>query len=122
MQIEKRSIDWIPSEERYGKASSLFNIWFNANMHITTLLTGGLSIILGLNIFYSILLILIGNLIGAIFMAAHSAQGPVLGVPQMIQSRAQFGVMGAIVPLVIVLFMYMGFFSTASLLAAQTIT
>jgi len=28
-------------------------------------------------------------------MAAHSAQGPQLGIPQMIQSRAQFGVLGA---------------------------
>jgi NCS1 family nucleobase:cation symporter-1 len=35
-------------------------------------------------------------------MAAHSAQGPHLGIPQMIQSRAQFGVLGAGLPLVAV--------------------
>jgi NCS1 family nucleobase:cation symporter-1 len=34
-------------------------------------------------------------------MAAHSAQGPQLGIPQMIQSRAQFGVFGAALPLLV---------------------
>ena len=32
-------------------------------------------------------------------MAFHAAQGPTLGLPQMIQSRAQFGYRGVIVPL-----------------------
>jgi nucleobase:cation symporter-1, NCS1 family len=31
-------------------------------------------------------------------MAAHSAQGPRLGVPQLVQSRAQFGFYGALLP------------------------
>ena len=39
-------------------------------------------------------------------MAAHSAQGPHLGVPQMVQSRAQFGVIGAGLPLVAVVLTY----------------
>lgn len=98
-----------------------FLFGFGGNMHITTLVTGGLCVVIGLNIFWSIIAILLGNLVGAIFMALHSAQGPVLGIPQMIQSRAQFGVIGAIIPLIIVIFMYLGFFSTTSLLAAQTI-
>ncbi|NLU09291.1 MAG: cytosine permease [Clostridiales bacterium] len=121
MKVETRSIEWVPKEERHGKASDLFFIWFGGNMHITTLVTGGLCVVIGLNIFWSIIAILLGNLVGAIFMALHSAQGPVLGIPQMIQSRAQFGVIGAIIPLIIVIFMYLGFFSTTSLLAAQTI-
>ncbi|WP_298838458.1 purine-cytosine permease family protein [Clostridium sp.] len=121
MKIETRSIEWVPKEERHGKASSLFSIWFGGNMHITTLITGALCVVLGLNLFWSVVAIIVGNLFGAIFMALHSAQGPVLGIPQMIQSRAQFGVIGAIIPLVIVIFMYLGFFSTSSLLAAQTV-
>lgn len=122
MKIEKRTIDWIPSGERYGKAKDLFNVWFSGSMHITTLVTGAFCITLGLNLFWSIVAIIIGNLIGAIFMASHSAQGPVLGVPQMIQSRAQFGVIGAILPLIIVLFMCLGFFASSSLLGAQTLS
>jgi NCS1 family nucleobase:cation symporter-1 len=44
--------------------------------------------------------------VGTVFMAAHSAQGPHLGVPQMIQSRAQFGVLGAALPLLAVVVTY----------------
>lgn len=121
MKIEARSIDWIPKKERHGKPSDLFFIWFGGNMHITTLVTGGLCVVFGLNILWSIIAIVLGNLVGAIFMALHSAQGPVLGIPQMIQSRAQFGIIGAVIPLIIVIFMYLGFFSTSSLLAAQTL-
>lgn len=121
MKIETRSIEWVPKEERHGKASDLFSTWFSANMHITTLVTGALCVVFGLNLFWSVVAIVVGNLIGAIFMALHSAQGPILGIPQMIQSRAQFGIIGAIVPLIIVIFMYLGFFSTTSLLGSQTI-
>jgi len=121
LKIEERSIEWVPKEERHGKASDLFFTWFGANMHITTLITGALCVVFGLNLFWSVVAIILGSLIGGIFMALHSAQGPILGIPQMIQSRAQFGVVGAVVPLIIVIFMYLGFFSSSSLLGAQTI-
>jgi nucleobase:cation symporter-1, NCS1 family len=38
----------------------------------------------------------LGVLVGTLFMAFHSAQGPQLGLPQMIQSRPQFGYIGAL--------------------------
>jgi purine-cytosine permease-like protein len=56
-----------------------------------------------------------------VFMASHSAQGPQLGIPQMIQSRAQFGVIGAILPLFLVMFIYLGFFASSTILAAGTL-
>jgi NCS1 family nucleobase:cation symporter-1 len=46
---------------------------------------------------------MLGNVIGTFIMAAHAVQGPQLGIPQMIQSRAQFGVLGAGLPLIAVL-------------------
>ena len=42
------------------------------------------------------LAIVAGVLVGTLFMAFHSAQGPQLGLPQMIQSRPQFGYIGAL--------------------------
>jgi NCS1 family nucleobase:cation symporter-1 len=54
-------------------------------------------------------------------MALHSAQGPRLGLPQMISSRAQFGVYGAVVPLVLVVVMYLGFAATGTVLAGQAV-
>ncbi|AOH53536.1 sulfonate ABC transporter substrate-binding protein [Peribacillus muralis] len=121
MKVEERSIEYIPANERHGKAKDLFPIWFGANMNITTLVSGSLPIVLGLNLFWSVTAIILGSLIGAIFMASHSVQGPKLGIPQMIQSRAQFGVIGAIIPLFLVMFIYLGFFASNTLLAAQTI-
>lgn len=122
MKVEKRSIDFIPESERHGRPRSLFFVWFGANANITTVAAGVLPISTGLNLFWSALSILIGSLIGAIFMASHSAQGPRLGIPQMIQSRAQFGVFGAIVPLLFVMLIYLGFFVSNTLLAAQAVS
>jgi NCS1 family nucleobase:cation symporter-1 len=121
MNVEKRSIDFIPESERHGKPGSLFYIWFGANMNITTIASGVLPVVIGLNLFWSAMAIILGSLIGAIFMASHSAQGPKLGIPQMIQSRAQFGVIGAVLPLLFVMLIYLGFFVSNTLLAAQAI-
>ncbi|MFC7394211.1 purine-cytosine permease family protein [Scopulibacillus cellulosilyticus] len=122
MNIEKRSIDFIPEEERHGRAGSLFTIWFGGNMQVTTLVAGALSVVSGLNLFWSIIAIVLGNLVGAVFMASHSAQGPKLGIPQMIQSRAQFGIIGAVIPLIVAIFMYIGFFASSNVLGAQAIS
>ena len=86
MNVEKRSIDFIPENERYGKPGSLFYIWFGANMNITTIASGVLPVVIGLNLFWSAVAIILGSLIGAIFMASHSAQGPKLA-PQLPNMR-----------------------------------
>lgn len=90
-------------------------------MQITTIVTGALGIVLGLNLAGTLLAILLGNAVGAVFMAYHSAQGPKLGIPQMIQSRAQFGFYGAILPLLLVLMMYLGYFATSAVLGGQAL-
>ncbi len=122
MKVEIHSIDFIPEAERHGNVRNLFSIWFSANAQITTVVTGALAIILGLNLWSAILAIILGNAIGGIFMAYHSAQGPKLGIPQMIQSRAQFGMVGAVLPLILVIVMYIGFFATSAVLGAQALT
>ncbi|MCL6442263.1 MAG: cytosine permease [Alicyclobacillus sp.] len=122
MNVERRSIDFIPDAERHGSVRNLFAIWFAANMQMTTLVTGGLAVEFGLNLFWSVVAILVGSLIGTFFMASHSAQGPKLGIPQMIQSRAQFGVMGACLPIVIVILMYIGFYAGGAVLGAQALS
>ncbi|WDL99084.1 purine-cytosine permease family protein [Alicyclobacillus sp. ALC3] len=121
MLVEKRSIDFIPDEERHGKPSSLFNIWFSGNMQLTPVMTGAALLALGLNVFWAVVVVIVGNIIGGLFMATHSAQGPKLGIPQMIQSRAQFGVIGAILPLILVMVMYIGSVYYSGLLGAQAI-
>jgi NCS1 family nucleobase:cation symporter-1 len=90
-------------------------------MQITTVVTGALAVFLGLSFPWAIVAILLGNLVGAIFMAAHCVQGPRLGIPQMIQSRAQFGFIGAIVPLVLAIILYMGFFASSAVLGGEAL-
>lgn len=107
--IERRCIEFIPHNERYGSPRRLFSIWFSANLQVTTLVVGTLGIVAGLNLFWTIVALVIGNIVGTVFMAAHSAQGPHLGIPQMIQSRAQFGVVGAALPLLAVVLTYVLF-------------
>lgn len=109
MEIENRSGEFIPEHERYGSPRRLFTIWCSANMQVTTMVIGALGVVAGLNLGWTFIGLILGNLIGSVFMAAHSAQGPHLGIPQMIQSRAQFGVIGAGVPLAIVVLAYILF-------------
>jgi NCS1 family nucleobase:cation symporter-1 len=104
--IESHSIEYVPEAERYGNPRRLFTIWFSINLSIVCLTVGTLGVSAGLPLGWAILALSLGNGVGTIFMAAHSAQGPQLGVPQMIQSRAQFGVYGAALPLLAVVLTY----------------
>jgi nucleobase:cation symporter-1, NCS1 family len=106
LKIERKGVDFVPHDERYGGAHRLFTIWFSVNMSIVCLTVGTIGVFAGLSFGWVVLALLFGNVIGTVFMAAHSAQGPHLGIPQMIQSRAQFGVVGAAVPLVAVVITY----------------
>lgn len=117
--VESRTIDFVPESERHGRPRSLFFVWFAANTSITALVTGALFVVLGNSALWSLPAILIGNAVGGFFTALHSAQGPKLGLPQMIQSRAQFGVFGAVLPLVLALIIYIGFYATGLVLGGQ---
>ncbi|MFC7309922.1 purine-cytosine permease family protein [Streptomyces monticola] len=119
--VEQRSIDVVPDEERHGTAFSQFTLWLGANLQITAVVTGALAVVFGGDVVWSVIGLVTGNLVGGAVMALHSAQGPKLGLPQMIQSRAQFGVRGAVVPLCLVILMYIGFFASGSVLAGQAV-
>lgn len=119
--VERHAIDHIPASQRHGSVVSLFTLWFGTNMQLTTIVTGGLGIILGLSLPWAILALLLGNAFGAVFMALHSAQGPKLGIPQMIQSRAQFGFHGASLPLILVVLMYIGFYASGVVLGGEAL-
>ncbi|MEU4078912.1 cytosine permease [Streptomyces venezuelae] len=122
LSMETRTIEVIPDAERHGTPRSQFTLWFGANMQITAIVDGALAVVFGADALWAIPALLIGNVLGGIVMALHSAQGPRLGVPQMISSRAQFGVHGAVLPLLLVILMYLGFAATGSVLAGQALS
>ncbi len=107
--LETRSIDYVPLSERHGKVWHLGPLWFMSNAQIATLAVGLISISEGASLFWSVLAIVIGTLVGTLFMAFHSAQGPQLGLPQMIQSRPQFGYLGALLVWLFAYVQYAGF-------------
>uniref|UniRef100_UPI001FC8ACE1 purine-cytosine permease family protein n=1 Tax=Burkholderia sp. BCC1640 TaxID=2676294 RepID=UPI001FC8ACE1 len=119
--IESRSIDYIPDAERHGSLASQFTLWLSANLQITAIVTGALAVVLGGDVFWSLVALLLGQLIGGAVMALHGAQGPQLGLPQMISSRVQFGVYGATIPLVLDCLMYIGFTASGSVLAGTAL-
>jgi NCS1 family nucleobase:cation symporter-1 len=120
--LEEHTIQQIPREQRHGKASDLFTIWFGANIMLLTVVTGALAVSLfKLPFFDAVIATVIGNLVGAVFMALHSAQGPQLGVPQMIQTRGQFGSVGALLVIGLVVVMYLGFFASNAVVGGQAL-
>ena len=54
-------------------------------------------------------------------MALHAAQGPTLGVPQMIQTRGQFGSFGSLLVVGIVIVMYVGFLASNLVLGGEAL-
>lgn len=122
IQLETHSIDFIPLKARHGKASDLFFLWFGANAQMAVVTTGILTIYPHFAFFWAAMGIVVGSLLGSIFMAYHSAQGPHLGIPQMIQSRAQFGYYGAVVPLLMVVAMYFGFYAAGAVIGADALS
>ena len=119
--METRSIDMIPDHERHGTPLNQFTLWFGANMQITAIVDGALAVIFGADALWACIGLFVGNIFGGAVMALHSAQGPRLGLPQMISSRAQFGVLGAILPLILAVVMYLGFATTGAVLSGQAI-
>lgn len=117
--IEVRSIDYVPDCERHGGLLSQFTLWLGANLQITAIVTGALAVVFGGDVFWSLIALFAGQCVGGFVMALHAAQGPQLGLPQMISSRVQFGVYGAMIPIVAVCLMYVGFSASGCLLAGQ---
>ncbi|BCQ69631.1 transporter membrane subunit [Pseudomonas sp. Eqa60] len=119
--IEARSIDYVPRAERHGKVWHQGPFWFTGNFVFLTMMVGFVGPSMGLSIMWSVLAIVIGAGFGTVFMALHANQGPKMGLPQMIQSRAQFGSRGAIVPFAATIFVYIGFIVFGVILVTQAI-
>jgi len=122
-RLELRTIQPIALDQRHGRARDLFTVWFGSNIQLLTIATGGLAVtVFKLPLVAAVIALLVGNAVGAVFMALHAAQGPTLGVPQMVQTRGQFGSIGALLVVGIVIVMYVGFLSSNIVLGAEALT
>jgi nucleobase:cation symporter-1, NCS1 family len=107
--IEGHSIDFIPEHERTDRLSRQGPFWFLGNFTFFTMTIGFVGPSVGLTSWWTTVAGTLGIMFGTLFMAFHGSQGPHLGLPQMIQSRAQFGYRGVILVLFATLFVFAGF-------------
>jgi nucleobase:cation symporter-1, NCS1 family len=121
-RFEINTIQPIALDQRHGTAADLFTVWFGSNLMLLTIVTGGLAVtIFSLPFGWAVAALTVGNLVGAVFMALHAAQGPTLGVPQMIQTRGQFGSLGSLLVVGIVIVMYVGFLASNLVLGGEAL-
>ena len=119
LDIERRSIEFVPEDERHGRVVDQGPFWFLSNFHFFAIAIGFVGPSLGLSLGYTALAGTLGILLGTTFQAFHASQGAELGLPQMIQSRAQFGGRGVIVPLLGVLISLLGYNVVSTVLIAE---
>ncbi|MBB5414034.1 purine-cytosine permease family protein [Paraburkholderia atlantica] len=122
LTIESNSIEYVAPADRHGKPVDLFTLWFCTNVAPLAVISGATSVLVfHLDVVSAILAIAAGQFFGAIFHALTSAQGPLVGVPQMIQSRAQFGRYGSLLVVGFTTLIYLGFFVSNIILAGKTL-
>lgn len=120
--IENKSVDYVPVSERHGKSHSLFTLWFCTNIAPLAVVSGAIATeTFHLNVISALSAIIAGHLFGGIFLALTSAQGPKTGIPQMVQSRAQFGRYGSLLVISFTTVIYLGFFISNISLSGRVI-
>jgi NCS1 family nucleobase:cation symporter-1 len=117
--FETQSIGVIPDDERHGRIRDQFTLWFGFNANIFFVVLGGVSVFIGLNVLWAVITIVVGVLAGMILVGFHAIQGPKLGVPQMIQSRGQFGFYGAVLVFAASIALDFGFLAAQLVIQAE---
>jgi NCS1 family nucleobase:cation symporter-1 len=119
--VEQHHIDVIPESARHGRPRDQFTLWFAANANVVNFTLGVLAIEFGLNLFWALVAIVAGNVLGMLLTALHAWQGPRLGVPQMIQSRGQFGFYGASFILLVSIVLDVGYLAASQVLQGDSL-
>ncbi|HEY8705570.1 MAG TPA: cytosine permease [Gaiellaceae bacterium] len=108
VQLDQHGIAQVPAADRTSTPVQQFWIWAGANIAPINWILGALGIILGLSVVETLLVLVIGNLVGCAFFGVFCVMGHRTGVNQMVLSRAAFGRRGAYLPAVAQLLMTMG--------------
>jgi nucleobase:cation symporter-1, NCS1 family len=119
--VETHHIDRIPEAARHGKPWHQFAFWWGGNVNVFNVVLGAVVVSIGLTFWWALIAIAAGTLIGALLIALHATQGPKLGVPQTIQSRAQFGFYGSAFLFPAVLLINIGFIAAQFVIQAQAL-
>ncbi len=119
LAVEPHGIEPVKDAERHGHPFDGFTFWFAANVVFANLTMGALLVSLfGLSFKQSTVAIVIGTALGVALMAILSTFGPKLGIPQLIQSRRAFGLVGNYFPAAMNWICGVGWFGVNTVLGA----
>jgi NCS1 family nucleobase:cation symporter-1 len=96
--IETNGINAVPDEERHGRPSELFWVWFAANISVLAVVYGVIAVSFGLNVWQSILAGVVGTVLSFLLVGFVGVAGKRSGVPTFALSRAAFGRVGNVLP------------------------
>ena len=119
-QAEVYSIEPVPDALRHGRVRDQFTMWFGLNANLFVVVLGAVLVEMGLSLLWATTALVVGVTVGQLLVCFHAIQGPRLGVPQMIQSRGQFGFHGALFVLVASIVLDIGFLAAQLVLQALT--
>lgn len=108
VRLDEHGIAPVPASDRTSTPWQQFWIWAGANIAPINWVLGALGIVLGLSLVETIVVLVVGNVVGCAFFGLFCVMGHRTGVNQMVLSRAAFGRRGAYLPAAAQMLMTMG--------------
>src|SRR5437762_11345737 len=96
--LDVHGIEPVPERDRTSTPIQQFWIWAGANIAPINWVLGALGIVLGLSLVETIIIVVLGNLVGCALFGTFCVMGHRTGVNQMVLSRSAFGRRGAYIP------------------------
>ena len=106
--FDAHGIEAIDDESRDCSTWELFWIWSGANIAPINWVLGALGITLGLSLVETLVVVVLGNVVGCAVFGVFNVIGHRTAVNQMVLGRAPFGLKGSIVPGVVQFLLTMG--------------
>lgn len=120
--MEQHDTDFISEKDRKQRGSSQFYLWFASNLTIGDLALGSLIYaITGISMFWLLIAVILGNVLGGTLLALMSVMGPKTGLPQMMIGRKSFGDLGGRVMAGLQWMNSIGWFTFNSIIAASAV-
>src|ERR1700758_3264413 len=105
-KVETRGVDAIPPHERPGAPRELAFLWAGAFVNYASLFTASLlTTYYGLGVWDGLAATALGTIAAAVILGLLSNTGPRSGLPQIIFTRAIFGLRGSYVGAALTLFL-----------------
>jgi hypothetical protein len=108
VRLDAHGIEPVPVEDRDSTPLQQFWVWMGANLAPINWVLGTLGPIFGLSLVETILVVVIGNVVGCALFGLFATMGHKTGVNQMVLSRSAFGRRGAYIPSAAQLLLTMG--------------